>query len=184
MSTPASRAARELLQPLDAELTASLRSDHAGEAGAVAIYQGVLAVARADELRHFARHHLRTECRHLRFFEESLPPRCRTRLLPVWRLAGWSLGAGSSLLGARALYTTIAAVETFVDAHYREQIEHIGDDPRLQGLRHALESFRLDEVAHRDDAASHLQEPGVLARLWQWIVGAGSALGVVLARRL
>ena len=43
------------------ELGAELRSDHAGETGAVAIYRGILAITRNPELRTFAEHHLATE---------------------------------------------------------------------------------------------------------------------------
>jgi len=46
---------------------ADLRTDHAGEVGAVCIYQGVLKFARDPVLRAFAEHHLTTEQKHLLF---------------------------------------------------------------------------------------------------------------------
>jgi ubiquinone biosynthesis monooxygenase Coq7 len=42
-------------------LIAELRSDQAGETGAVAIYDGILAVTRNSDLRAFAEHHRATE---------------------------------------------------------------------------------------------------------------------------
>lgn len=42
-----------------------LRSDHAGETGAVHIYKGIRAVTRLDYIREFAREHQATEERHL-----------------------------------------------------------------------------------------------------------------------
>ena len=170
---------------LDAELIADLRSDHAGECGAVAIYTGILAVSRTEAVRKFARAHRRTERVHRAFFTRWLPRHHHRRLLPVWTAAGWLLGAVSALFGPRAVYRTIAAVETFVEQHYREQIEKIKDEPQLADLAAKLRRFCEEEVEHRDDAADRLEDHvGYASRLWIRIVGTGSSLGVALARKL
>jgi demethoxyubiquinone hydroxylase (CLK1/Coq7/Cat5 family) len=101
-------------------LRRELRTDHAGETGAVMIYHGILAVSRDPALRAFASHHLATEQRHLADIEKVVPKRWRSRLLPLWRLSGWLTGALPAFVGARATYATIQAVETFVDRHYAE----------------------------------------------------------------
>ena len=97
--------------------TADLRTDHAGEVGAVMIYRGILAVTRDAGVRHFAQEHLATEAGHLAQIEPLLAPHQRSRLLPLWRIAGWLTGALPALVGPRAVYATIEAVETFVDQH-------------------------------------------------------------------
>ena len=169
--------------PISRALARDLRSDHAGEHGAVAIYVGILAVTRSDAVRSFARHHLRTEARHRRFFERWLPREYRSRLLPVWWAAGWLLGAIAALGGRRFVFRTIEAVETFVEGHYQAQIDAMRGEPRLSALRQILEKFCADEVAHRDDAARRNDRlDGLLDRLWVAIVGGGSAAGVALAR--
>ena len=81
---------------------ADLRTDHAGELGAVCIYQGVLRFARDPALQAFAQHHLNTEQKHLRLIEAWLPKAHYSRLLPVWRLAGLLTGALPALFGTRA----------------------------------------------------------------------------------
>ncbi len=170
---------------LDTELVADLRSDHAGETGAVAIYRGILFVARDAEVRRFALRHIRAELRHLRFFDAWLPAAHRSRLLPLWRAAGFSLGAFAALFGARSVYRTVAAVETFVEQHYMEQVEHMRSEPELAALAAQLERFCAEEVHHRIDAAQRV--PGQarpLGRLWSRIVGAGSAAGVRVARAI
>ena len=152
------------------DLLADLRSDHAGEAGAVEIYRGVLAVARDPELREFARGHLRTEQRHLEWMERLLPPPYRSRLL--------------QLFGRGAVFRTIDAVESFVDRHYAAQIEKLRgrrDDADLLAL---LEACRADEIEHRDDARRRLGPPGLPGRLWTGLVGLGSRGGVYLASRI
>lgn len=168
---------------LGEELRRDLRSDHAGETGAVWIYKGILAVTADAKLRDFARQHLATERQHLHFFESWLPPRARTRLTPVWRVAGWLLGALPAAVGPRAAYRTIEAVETFVDAHYQAQIEKLAGSSEWAPLRARLQHFCAEEVHHRDDAASRLDsQPGRIGRLWMRLVAAGSTAGVRVAR--
>ena len=162
-----------------------LRSDHAGEHGAVAIYRGVLTVTRNPDLQRFARRHLLAEKRHLRFFERLLPDREKSRLLGVWWLAGWLLGAGSALFGARATYATVAAVESFVEGHYREQIVDMQSRPGLDRLVDVLEKFMRDEVHHRDDALLRAEPRRALLRQgWDRLVAGGSRVGVAIARRI
>lgn len=171
--------------PLGPDDIRDLRSDHAGEAGAVQIYRGILAVSRNEVVRAFAREHLATEQRHLAFFESWLTPGARSHALPVWKSAGWLLGATAALFGPATVFRTIQAVETFVDDHYRAQIEVMGRDDRLAGLVAVLQSFRDDEVAHRDDAANRGSPArSVFARGWASVIGLGSGLGVAVARRL
>ena len=166
------------------ELIADLRSDHAGETGAVAIYSGILAVSRDSEVRAFALDHRETEKVHLAFFNEWMPRRYHSRILPVWRAAGWLLGATSALFGAKSVYRTIAAVETFVEQHYEEQIIKMENRPEFAALRDKLRAFCAEEVEHRDDAANRLKPPaGAVGRAWSQVVGAGSSVGVALARR-
>lgn len=180
--------------PLPAALIADLRTDHAGETGAVMIYRGILAVTRDPGVRHFAQAHLATEAGHLALIEPLLTRRQRSLLLPLWRISGWLIGALPALLGTRAVYATIEAVETFVDQHYAEQIESIDRlDPgrsqaALQALRALLHTCRNDEIAHRDEAALLFSEGGQPAsralRLWAGLVGAGSRGAVKICRHL
>ncbi len=161
-----------------------LRTDHAGEVGAVQIYRGVLAVSRDPAVRAFASRHLRTELRHLRLIRRWVPATARSRLLPLWRVAGFVTGALPALFGPRAVFATIAAVERFVDQRYAAQIAALDAQPELAALRNALEACRQDEVAHRDEATALLATPpGPVLRLWAALVGSGSALAVQASRR-
>jgi demethoxyubiquinone hydroxylase (CLK1/Coq7/Cat5 family) len=173
------------------DLIPELRSDHAGETGAVWIYNGVLAVARNPELRAFARRHRDTERQHLARIADVLPWPRRSRLLLPWRLAGFATGALPALFGARAVYGTVAAVETFVDRHYQQQIERLDAAPpsaRRDALRALLAECQADECAHRDEAhaarGGDAPAPGWLLRGWCALVSAGSAAAVGIARRL
>ncbi|NBQ87713.1 MAG: demethoxyubiquinone hydroxylase family protein [Betaproteobacteria bacterium] len=174
-------------------LLQELRTDHAGETGAVMIYRGVLAVARDPALRAFALHHLETERRHLVLIEQVVPAGGRSRLLPLWRISGWLTGALPACFGPRAVYATIEAVETFVDRHYAAQTalidQLVEQSPAqaapLQALRALIEQCRLDEVAHRDDAAGRWHgSAGMLLSAWRWLVGRGSQAAVGVCRHV
>jgi demethoxyubiquinone hydroxylase (CLK1/Coq7/Cat5 family) len=136
-------AARPRRRPaeLARDLVPELRSDHAGETGAVWIYNGMLPVVRSRELRAFARRHRDTGRRHLARIAAVLALPRRSRLLLAWRRAGFATGALPALFGARAVYGTVAAVETFVDRHYQQQIERLDAAPpsaRRDALRALL----------------------------------------------
>jgi len=171
---------------LPAWLVAELRSDHAGETGAVMIYRGILAVSRDAAVRDFAARHAATEQGHLDLLEGVLPPPRRSRLLPLWRVAGWLTGALPALFGPRAVFATIDAVETFVDHHYQQQIDRLDAEQRLPDLRALLRRCQEEEVHHRDEARGlgAGRAPGAALRAWAWMVGSGSAAAVAAARRV
>lgn len=112
-------------------LIGDLRSDHAGETGAVAIYLGILSVCRDPGIRRFATGHPATERAHLARIGALLPPGEASALLPLWRVAGWLTGFLPSLIGPRAVYATIDAVETFVDHHHEAQLRKLPADGTL-----------------------------------------------------
>ena len=166
-------------------LQQELRSDHAGEFGAVMIYHGVLAISRDESARQFAERHLVTEQKHLQLMEEIIPRGHRTRLLPIWRVMGWLTGAIPALFGRQAVFATIEAVETFVDRHYEQQVVRLDPQGELGLLRQTLVDCQADEVSHRDEAAKLAPlTRSLLMRLWCYVVGAGSAAAVVAAKRI
>lgn len=166
-------------------LRAELRTDHAGETGAVWIYRGILSLSIHPAVRSFAREHLSAERQHLAFFDAWLPAEERSRLLPVWRFAGWALGALSALGGSVLVYRTIDAVESMVDAHYAAQIDELGRIPQARSLREQLQRFRADECRHRDEARQAFVAPmGPWAWAWRRLVMAGSQGGVWISRRV
>jgi ubiquinone biosynthesis monooxygenase Coq7 len=170
---------------IDPTLRGDIRSDHAGETGAVMIYRGVLAGSRDPVVVAFARAHLATEQRHLAIIEALLPPGQRSLLLPLWRIAGWLTGFLPAIVNARTVFATIEAVETFVDRHYEDQVRKLPDDGMAGSLRAVLLECQGDEVHHRDEARALRGAPcGLGLRLWTTLVGAGSKAAVIAARRV
>ena len=170
-------------------LTRALRTDHAGETGAVWIYRGILTVSVNNSVRTFARLHLETELKHLNKIESLLSLKHRSWLLPVWRIAGFFTGAIPALCGPDMTFHTIVAVETFVSQHYQNQLDSlqsiVAHNPELAIVRSVLSECQFDEIAHRNEAAQRLQNaPGAIIRLWCLLVYRGSQAAVTLARHI
>ena len=167
------------------DLAGDLRSDQAGETGAVWIYRGLLAVSRDAGVREFSRRHLATEQAHLDSINAVLPWPQRSLLLPLWRVAGFLTGAVPALFGPRAVYATIEAVETFVDQHYQHQIDKLQNQSEHSELLKLLLNCQQEECEHRDEAmALRGVAPDRLLRMWCFLVGKGSAAAVELARKI
>jgi ubiquinone biosynthesis monooxygenase Coq7 len=161
-----------------------IRVDHAGELGAVRIYEGQLAVLGQAPAGQVIRRMAAEERRHLEAFERLVVERRvrPTLLSPLWHVVGYALGVGTALIGERAAMACTVAVEEVIDGHYRRQAEQLGADEA--SLRSTLESFRTDELRHRDEALTHgaAQAPGhgpLTAA-----VKAGSRLAIWLSERL
>lgn len=170
-------------------LEGSLRSDHAGELGAVWIYRGILWASKDKEVRSFAERHLLTESQHILQIEAVLAPRRRSLLLPLWRLFGFIVGAFPCLAGKELVFHTIDAVESFVDKHYLKQINLLDAaeniDLDLSPIRELLVECRADEIAHRDEARESATRPqGAFTKLWCKIVSIGSQIAVACAMRI
>ena len=164
-------------------LQGDLRSDHAGETGAVWIYRGILQFSRDPLVRGFAIEHLETEQGHLDLFEQWLPSPMKSVLLPAWRLSGWMLGALSTLGGRAGVFATIEAVGSFVVTHYDQQISRLAYEGIHPEVALALDQCMRDEDHHREDARCRQdKEMGLLGRCWQGVVEWGSATAVVFAR--
>ncbi|WP_322561196.1 demethoxyubiquinone hydroxylase family protein [Rhodoferax sp.] len=173
------------LAHLPADMVGDLRSDHAGETGAVAVYRGMLWATRHTDIREFAQRHLQTEQEHLEVMNALLPPLRRSWLLPLWRAAGFVAGAVPALVSPPATYATVAAIETFVDKHYQDQLDRIAGRPEAATLLRLLSDCRNDEREHLEEASNRLvTPPGWFVRVWCKAIGAGSVVGVWLARRI
>ncbi len=75
-----------------------------------------------------------------------------TLMAPLWRLAGFALGASTALMGEKAAHACTEAVETVIEDHYAHQIAELG--AREPALAAELSQFRDDELAHRDQAVA------------------------------
>lgn len=170
---------------LPADMVAELRSDHAGETGAVALYRGILWGTRDPVVQAFALRHLRTELEHLEVMNALVPRLRRSWLLPIWRVAGFFTGALPAIAGKQAVFATVAAVETFVDQHYQQQIDKLAGRSEAEALLQLITACHRDELDHLEEASNQvLGHPGWGIQLWCKAVDRGSVAGVWLARRL
>jgi ubiquinone biosynthesis monooxygenase Coq7 len=168
------------------EIEEMIRVDHAGEYGAVRIYEGQLAVlgARGSASAKAIEHMAAQEQRHLKTFDALVNER-RVRptvLEPVWRVAGFALGATTAMLGEKAAMACTAAVEEVIDQHYAHQVERLGDsDPQLKAT---VEDFRAEEIEHRDAAIAMGAEEAPGYRLLSEAIKAGCRLAIRLSEKI
>ena len=124
------------------------------------------------------------EHEHLDTFN-ALLPRHRVRptvLHPLWHVAGFALGAGTALLGARAAMACTAAVEEVIDEHYAKQVAALGDDE--SELRDLCERYRQDEAGHRETSLDHGAEQAPAYRVLSGVIKAGSRAAIWLSERI
>ncbi len=170
-----------------ADVARMIRVDHAGEYGAVRIYEGQLAVlgSRKGAERTVAaiKRMSDQEQRHLTKFDELVNARRvrPTALEPVWRLAGYTLGAVTALIGEKAAMACTAAVEEVIDEHYASQLARLDHESELKD---AIEDFRKDEIAHRQEALAHGAEDAPGYRMMSEAIKAGCRLAIKLSERV
>lgn len=137
-------------------LAEMVRVDHAGEYGAVQIYRGQRAVfGRSESKSHAARLIGEMEAgeqEHLRTFDRLIAERGvrPTLMAPIWRVAGFGLGAVTALMGEKAAHACTEAVEDVIEEHYARQsaaLDGVDDE-----LKDVVDRFREEELAHRDTA--------------------------------
>lgn len=165
-----------------------LRVDHAGELGAVHIYRGQAAVfgrARGGEkMAADMAEHEAGEQVHLSAFDailtrEAVRP---TVFTPLWRAAGFALGAGTALLGEKAAHACTEAVESVIEAHYAEQIAEVA--AREPELAAELARFRDDELEHKAHAIAEGAHEAPGYRVLSAVVRAGCRAAIRVSEKL
>ena len=133
-----------------------IRVDHAGERGAIKIYEGQLLAlntfVKNDKLKKIIEDMKEHEKEHCDYFENEIKKRNikPTKLLPLWDLLGVGLGFGSTILGKKAAMLCTASVEEVIQEHYTNQIKQIQSDEKK--LKDKIIKFREDEINHKDIA--------------------------------
>lgn len=169
-----------------ADIEAMIRVDHAGEYGAVRIYEGQLAVlkrrgsSKVETIQHMADQ----EQRHLAAFDRLVNERRvrPTALEPVWRITGFALGAATAAMGDKAAFACTAAVEEVIDEHYAAQIAAL--EGKDESLKATVADFRADEAAHRDEALKQGAEEAPGYKLLSETIKAGCRLAIRLSERI
>lgn len=158
---PAERLARRPLPGdlgTEAQIARIIRVDQAGEYGAARIYAGQLSVLGKSPVGATIRHMEEQEQVHLDTFNTLMVERRvrPTALQPLWKVAGYALGAATALMGERAAMACTVAVEEAIDEHYAQQAERLG--PGEADLKATIETFRAEELEHRDIGIAHEAE--------------------------
>ena len=161
-----------------------MRSNHAGETGAVWIYLGAKCIFWNKKIKLMSKEHYQTEKNHLIIMNHLLSNKSKSKLLILWRILGFSLGFISALLGYRFFCVTIQSVESFVEQHYREQIEFLYKKSISFDLLKVLEMCCDEEVEHQNDAKMQkgLDKNSFFENMWSNLIGSGSNVAVNVSK--
>ena len=165
-----------------------IRVDHAGERGAIKIYEGQLlalnTVIKDDILKKTIEDMKIHEKEHRDFFEKEIKNRniAPTKFLPLWDLLGVGLGFGSTLLGKKAAMLCTASVEEVIDEHYLNQIKEIKNDEKV--LRKKIEKFRQDEIDHKDIAYDEGATKDGIYSIFDKVIKTGSKIAINISEKI
>ena len=165
-----------------------IRVDHAGERGAVKIYEGQLlalnTIVKNDNLKKTIEDMKEHELEHCNFFEGEIKKRNirPTKFLPLWDLLGVGLGFGSTLLGKKAAMLCTASVEEVIDKHYLNQINQLG--PEEKELKKKITKFRQDELDHKDIAYEEGASKKGFYSIMDKIIKTGSKIAIRISEKV
>tara|TARA_B100001175_G_scaffold305462_1_gene302560 strand:+ start:243 stop:776 length:534 start_codon:yes stop_codon:yes gene_type:complete len=165
-----------------------IRVDHAGERGAIKIYEGQLlalnTIVNDEELKKTIKNMKEHEEEHCNFFEDEIKKRNikPTKLLPLWDLLGLGLGFSSTILGKKAAMLCTASVEEVIDGHYKNQIDQIGTDEN--NLKDKITKFRNDEIHHKDIAYSEGATKEGFYSIIDRVIKTGSKLAIKISEKI
>jgi ubiquinone biosynthesis monooxygenase Coq7 len=167
------------------DTSSMIRVDQAGEYGATRIYAGQLAVLRSSSAaaKLVSRMALQ-EQRHLERFDELVAHRAvrPTLLQPLWKVAGFALGAATAIISEEAAMACTDAIETQIDRHYQQQLTELGDDDAE--LVADIAQFRSEELEHRDTARAAGSERAPAYPLLTGVIGAACRVAIGLSKRV
>jgi len=165
-----------------------IRVDHAGERGAVKIYEGQLlalnTLVKNESLKKTIEEMKIHEKEHCEFFENEIKKRniSPTKFLPLWDLLGLGLGFGSTLLGKKAAMLCTASVEEVIDKHYLDQINQLG--PNEKDLKKKIIKFREDELHHKDIAYEEGATKKGFYSILDKIIKTGSKVAINISEKI
>ena len=165
-----------------------IRVDHAGERGAIKIYEGQLlalsTLVNDEDLKKTIKQMKKHEEEHYNFFETEIIKRNikPTKLLPMWDLLGLALGFGSTILGKKTAMLCTASVEEVIDGHYKKQIDKLESDEKI--LKKKIIKFREDELHHKDIAYDEGATKKGIYSLMDKIVKTGSKVAITISEKI
>ena len=165
-----------------------IRVDHAGERGAIKIYEGQLLALNTfikdDDLKKTIEEMKKHEKEHCDYFENEIKKRNinPTKLLPLWDLMGVGLGFGSTILGKKAAMLCTASVEEVIDEHYLNQIKQLGNDEK--NLKKKIVKFREDELNHKDIAYEKGATKKGIYSILDKVIKTGSKIAINISEKI
>ena len=165
-----------------------IRVDHAGERGAIKIYEGQLLALKTFKqnasLKRKIEEMKEHEKEHYEYFDNEIKKRNiePTKLLPLWDIMGVTLGFGTAMLGEKAAMLCTASVEEVIDGHYKDQTFKLGEDEKE--LKDKIIKFREDELHHKDIAYDNGATKKGLFSLLDKVIKTSSRIAITISEKI
>ena len=165
-----------------------IRVDHAGERGAIKIYEGQLlalkTIKQDEALKDKIEEMKEQEKEHLQYFEKEIQKRKikPTYLLHLWDVMGVALGFGTALLGKKAAMLCTASVEEVIEDHYHDQLKKLGKDEMI--LKAKIEKFKDDEINHKNIAYESGATNKGLYSIMDTVIRTGSRIAITISEKI
>ena len=165
-----------------------IRVDHAGERGAIKIYEGQLLALKTFKQNEYLKRKIEEmkehEKEHYEYFENEIKKRNiqPTKLLPLWDIMGVTLGFGTAMLGEKATMLCTASVEEVIDGHYKDQTYKLQDDEK--DLKEKIIKFRQDELDHKDIAYESGATKKGLYNVLDKIIKTSSRVAIAISEKI
>ena len=165
-----------------------IRVDHAGERGAIKIYEGQLLALKTfkqnEPLKRKIEDMKEHEREHYEYFDNEIKKRNikPTKLLPLWDLMGVTLGFGTAMLGEKAAMLCTASVEEVIDEHYKDQTFKLGNDETK--LKEKIKKFRQDELDHKEIAYDNGATKKGLFGILDKVIKTSSRIAITISEKI
>ena len=165
-----------------------IRVDHAGERGAIKIYEGQLlalnTLVKNENLKKMIEEMKNHEKEHLDFFSKEIKKRKikPTKLLPLWDVLSVGLGFSSAIMGKKAAMLCTASVEEVIDKHYQNQINQLNSNEKV--LKEKIKKFRDDELHHKNIAYENGASKEGLYLILDKIIKTGSKVAISISEKI
>ena len=165
-----------------------IRVDHAGERGAIKIYEGQILALKTFKLNEDLLKKIESmkehEKEHYEFFDKEIQKRNikPTKLLPLWDLMGVALGFGTAMLGEKAAMLCTASVEEVIDGHYKNQTYKLKEDEK--DLKEKIIKFRDDELSHKDIAYENGATKKGIYGLLDKVIKTSSRIAITVSEKI
>ena len=108
-----------------------------------------------------------------------------TVMLPLWNVAGFMLGAGTTMMGEKAAMACTVAVESVIIEHYNDQLRQLMDQPNPdKEILALITKYRDEEQEHHDCGLEHGAEQAPFYKALTNVIKIGCKTAIKISEKI